>query len=76
MAKGIDQGFRIFSIELEGRQRFGFLGLNPIQAGEMMIAVRAARRIAGAMGRTTSIVVNGNLVIEIDQIEGTIGSNS
>ena len=76
MAEGLDQRFRVFSIELEGRQGLCFLGLNPVEAGEMMIAVRTAGGITGTVGGTAGIVMNGNLVVEIDEVQSTIGSDS
>ena len=54
----------------------GFLVLDAIDAREVMIAIRTGSGIVGTMSRTARVVVNGDLVIHVHEIECAIRTDA
>ena len=67
-----DEPGRVAGLQRKRRQGLGFLVLNPPEARELVIAIRARRGVAGAVGRTAGVVVHRNLIVEIDHVERAI----
>ena len=72
MVQGSDQGLHVVAVELRSWQRLGILVLDAPNAGEVVIPIRARGRIAGAVTRTPGVIVDGDLIVEIDQIDGPV----
>ena len=75
VAQGGDQGLRVIAIELGRRQGLGLLVLDAPDAGEVMVAVGTRGGVAGSVGRAAGVVVDGDLVVEIDQVDGPVGTD-
>ena len=76
MVEGGDQRLHVVAVELCGRQRLGILVLDAPNAGEVVIPIRAGSRIAGAVTRTPGVIVDGDLIVEIDQIDGPVRTHA
>src|SRR5437660_8367974 len=76
MLQHLDEFGRLASIELIRRKRLRFLVLNAIEPGEMVVAVWAGGRVMRAVGWTSRVVVNSDLVVEIHQIHCAIRTDS
>ena len=72
MIQGSDQGLHVVAVKLRSWQRLGILVLDAPNAGEVVIPIRARGRIAGAVTRTPGVIVDGDLIVEIDQIDGPV----
>ena len=66
----------IVRIEREGGQGLGVLVLNAVDAGEVMVAIRTRGGIARAVGGSSGVVVNGDLVVKVHQINGAIRADA
>ena len=76
MVEGGDQGLRVVAIKLRGRQRLGILVLDAPNPGEVVIPIRAGSRIAGSVTRTPGVVVNGDLIVEINHVDGPVWAHA
>ena len=76
MVEGGDQRLRVVAVELRGRQRLSILVLDAPNAGEVVIPIRAGSRIAGSVTRTPGVIVDGDLIVEIDQIDGPVWAHA
>ena len=76
MVEGGDQRLHVVAVELCGRQRLSILVLDAPNAGEVVIPIRAGSRIAGAVTRTPGVIVDGDLIVEIDQIDSPVRAHA
>ena len=76
MVQGRHQGVGVIAVELRGRQRLGSLVLDAPNAGEVVIPIRARGRIAGAVTGASGVVVDGDLVVEIHHVDGSVRTHT
>ena len=76
MVQGRHQRVGVIAVELRGRQRLGFLVLDAPDAGEVMIPIRTGGRVAGAVARTPGVVVDSDLIVEIDHVDGAVRTHT